>query len=266
MRALLLTDIYRVKKSETFRTILGLTIVLNGILLWTRYDRHAALDEGIWALIGLIGIASSILVPSIMGSDTADGTIRNKVIIGKSRLKIFASEMIAAQGMTGILFIVSFLIQIGFGNFVLSGTRTSIWDPLILVLTASMALSAWNVLVCSWCSDRTKSLAICMVSLIVLFLAAFLIQGRLSEPPEIMLMESTNDGEFQNEKIVNARYISGTSRVVFERLMAWLPSGIMIQLAMGMWCTQGIIIVYETVWILVCTALGALGFHKRSIR
>lgn len=265
MRSLLFTDMYRIKKSGTFRTTLLLVLLLNMLLLWIRYDGHATLDEGLWALIALIGLAQSVLVPSIMGSDIEDGTIRNKLMIGKPRQVIYASNMIIAQGMMFVLLAASLLIQIGIGAFVLA-SPSSLWNVVTIVVVANIALSAWYVMICSWCANKTKSVIICMISLIVFFLIAFSVQGRLSEPPETMIMESTTNGEFENQKIANERYVSGTLRICYEHLMSLLPTGAMMQLAMGMWCPQWILIVYEIVWSIVCGVLGMIGFQKKSIR
>lgn len=265
MRALLLTDMYRIKKSGTFRTTLLLVFLLNILLLWIRYDRHTTLDEGLWALIALIGCAQSILIPSIMGSNIEDGTIRNKLIIGKSRQAIYASNMIIAQGMMLVLLAVSLLVQIGIGTFILA-SPASLGNVVMIVLVANIALSAWYVMICAWCSNKTKSVIICMISLIVFFLIAFAVQGRLSEPPETMIMESATNGEFENRKIANERYVTGTLRICYEHLMSLLPSGAMMQLAMGMWCPQWILIVYEMIWSIVCAVIGMIGFQKKSIR
>ena len=106
MNNLLSAYFQRLIKSKLYWCLLGL-MILSGIIIpilahreMIAYGTDYTLESRlVWHFL-IIGFIVAIFCSWFLGTDYSDGTIRNKIIAGNSRLKIYLSALLIWLGST----------------------------------------------------------------------------------------------------------------------------------------------------------------------
>ena len=180
MIKLLKAGFFRLKKDIIFWLFIFLTI---GIAFFTllRYMsiEGIKLDRVINEFIMYIGLFIAIFVSIFIGKEHSEGIIRNKIIVGHSRVSIYLSNLIISIIVSLICELIYILIAglIGipvFGKMQMSTSQFAItlFDTALVIISFC---SIFNFIVMI-CSEITVSTTIC----IILFIAMYVVQGALS--------------------------------------------------------------------------------------
>lgn len=124
MNSLLKADFYAMKKSKLTYVLLGiciglpiLTVVLYILVNKLSEDTLESLISGksimfsTFSLTNNFGLILPIFVGIFTTADIRHGTIRNKVIIGQSRTKIYFSHLIVATTLCVTMILISFIVS-----------------------------------------------------------------------------------------------------------------------------------------------------------
>ena len=179
MIKLLKAGFFRLKKDVIFWLFIFLTIGMAGFTLFRYLSNEGVyLDKILNEFIMYIGLFIAIFVSIFVGKEYGQGIIRNKIIVGHSRVSIFLSNLIISIVVSLlcelIYLIIVFLIGIPlFGQMQMSFSQFAI----VLLNTALVIISFCSIynFITMICSEITISISIC----IILFVAMFVAQAAL---------------------------------------------------------------------------------------
>lgn len=280
MRNLLSAEFSRLFKNRLFYLLSSLAFLFGvGIQLYIYFgslksDIEPRIDNGFFAIAMLISFVVAVFVSLFVGTEYSDGTLRNKIIHGKSRQGIYLSKFLVCCVALLLIFMAYYAASLIVG-LPLCGKFTS--DPSrILAAALTLYLSACSYIavflaIAMNCSKKAAVAVVSLVLTIALFFTSAAVTSMLSEPeyyPESLYMNE--DGELVNEpEMPNPNYPTGAKRKVLEIVNDLNPTGQCIQLS-GALDESGFIyktdfVLYAAGVILVSTAAGLIVFKKKDI-
>lgn len=182
-----------------------------------------------FAPLQIIGIFVACFTGLFLGTEYKEGTLRNKVISGRSRTEIYLSNLIVCFTASLFISIVSILITFATGVF-LFGTEGL--NPLqmltcfglgVLMLAAFAGIST---LISMLIPSRSAGSVVNILFFFMLVIAATYIISRLDEPPTIRTGYTlvVDNVVQQVETMPNPYYLEGTVRKFYEFFRDLLPT------------------------------------------
>lgn len=233
-----------------------------------RYNTTFSLDGTVFNYVPFICLAAAVFISLYLGVDYSDGTIRNKMMVGRTRNEIYMSNW--AVCVSGSLLIcLAFALPCTAFAILLLGPAKAPAGALALVAALSVlvaaAISSVYVMVSMLCHNKAVSAVACLVFVIALFIAATVINGALSEPPTYdgMAIFTENGMEILDESTPNPAYLTGTKRAVYEFLNDFLPVNQAIQCA-GVTIANPLRFALCDLGIILTSILTGLGLFQRK--
>lgn len=193
---------------------------------FTDYEYTNPFDNVLFGYSLAIGVICAIFISLFLGTEYSDGTIRNKLIVGKTRASIYFSNLIT--NIAAALFMC--LCYLGSVCAVGIPLCDKIDMEISLVLKIIAASFVMVIAFCSICTmlsmiiqSKAVMAIISITSIFVLLFATTIINDRLNQPKNYIYSEMT-DGV---EKVVsepNSYYVDGTKRKIYIFLMDFLPT------------------------------------------
>lgn len=78
------------------------------------------LDKTLFRAEQVLGITAAIVVSLFVGTEYSGGTIRNKLVVGKSRTAVYLTGYLACAGMVLLLFMLPSLAALALGSILFS--------------------------------------------------------------------------------------------------------------------------------------------------
>lgn len=276
MHKLLITNITRLKKDTFFR--IGMIFMLSiGILMpvknyldtiKTGYPVY--LDNILFFYAALIPFLSSVFCSLFIGTEYSDGTIRNKLVVGHSRIDIYLSNFLISAA-AGLFMCLSFLLTAcTFGIPLLGGLDANTTLILLLLLASVMMLLAFTsifTLISMLCQNKAVAAVINIMGVVVLFIYVSWIYSSLIAPEfyENVLITDTL-GNVSQDLTPNPFYLRGTARIVYQFFLDFLPTGQAMQIsgmsALHLWQMP----VYSLIITVLTTASGLFFFRKKDLK
>lgn len=248
MSNLLHADFKRLFKSKFF-WLSSLVMLAMGVILPIDhffYNKEAiaagypedvvALDEGFFNYVIAQFIMISIMTALFVGLDYANGTIRNKIVVGKKRGAIYLSNLITLVTAVAIWSVIYIAAACAVGIPLLGMFKSGLWNIVSLMLLSFAmicALTAILLVVTMLCQNRTYSAIICLLMVFALLMTGVIINSMLEEPEmyDAYQVMNTETGEMlYDEGGPNPNYVSGTKRQVLQEMMNILPGGQLIRI------------------------------------
>lgn len=230
MYKLLNAGFYRLRNNKIFWGILVITLGIAGVFLYNNLDASTnAIDNLLLDHIGIIGIFISIFTTLFVGLEYANGTIRNKIVVGHSRIKIYLSNLIISITVGIIIELVYMLVVAIVGIPVLGGLQIPFPQFILILLNIVMIIVTYSSIFCCitlLCQDITMSTVIG----IIIVLAMFVIEGMLSltANAEQYRYQITRDeqGIVTKEIIgINQNYPGDTKKKIAQIILYIIPTG-----------------------------------------
>ncbi len=220
---------------------------------------YAQLDESFQTADDLIfsgGIyilfIAAIFVGVFVGTEYSDGTIRNKIITGHSRCRIYLANTLVCTLATVLMNLSFILATLVMGDTILTPSHFSTREILLCSLSSTAAMAAATTVYLLFAmliqSKAIASVCALMTALVLLF-TSFAVRDMLGMPEYYyMIHESDESDEIQesdesdeipdeNDEIQksgkrykNPRYPTDMKREIYKFLDDFLPSGQMLQL------------------------------------
>ena len=183
-----------------------------------------------------IGFFYAAFTSMFLGTEYSDGTLRNKLIIGHSRINVYLANL-TGSFVAGMLMMCAWFIGAlagvpTLGSFTLSPAVLAEY-ALICVLLAAVYASI-NTFIAMLSSNKTVTVLVSFVLAFGSLLCASLLYNLLEEPETIYSMSGitiNGDASLIGEEIPNPNYIGGAMRFVFQMLLDILPTGQSVHLA-----------------------------------
>lgn len=240
-----------------------------------------ALDGCVFEFAPFIGLVAAIFISLFVGSEYSDGTIRNKLVVGHSRMRIYLANLIVCS-IACVLISLAYVTGVIMMSSSKGGellTETSVVSMcLICSLLVSIAFTSIMTLLAMLNTNKAGNVVVSMILALVLLVSSSYIYQRLGEPEMYDNYVSVNEVGIptQVEQLPNPLYIDGTPRAVLEVVNNLLPSGQAIQLA-DAFDADGIAnknienasyrwIGYSLLVIVLTSGIGIALFRRKEIR
>lgn len=225
----------------------------------------------IYSLFGipLQGILISVFGCQIIGADYANGTIRNKLIMGHSRSSIYISNFVTVAvfaillNIVGLLTVCAIAMPI-FGPFKYSAKLIA-W--IIIDGTAVMLAYAAIVTIVSMLSkSTTASIVICLLTLIIATFVFLSISFKVNQPDMIAETSFNELGELVEVMVPNPDRPKPQLKAFYQFCLDFFPSGQVLQLSKGEKFHDWQMLLYSLGIIAATNAGGCLAFRRLDLK
>ena len=284
MSRLLTSTFFRMLKKIVF-WILLICMFIYGVYSASNFASEAsagfAIDGCVFDFVPFMGLVAAIFISLFVGSEYSDGTIRNKLVVGHSRMQIYLANLIACSLACVLISLayVAGVIVVSSSNGGELLTETSIIAMcLICSLFLSIAFTSIMIMLAILNTNKAGNVVVSMILALIMLVSSSYIYQRLGEPETYDNYVSVNEVGIptQVEQSPNPLYIDGTPRAVLEVVNDLLPSGQAMQLA-DAFDSEGIAnkdienasyrwLGYSILVIVVTSSLGIALFRKKEIR
>lgn len=279
MSKLLVANFHRLLKSKIFGLgisimfIFGIIVTIarkrDGDILGAEYGKP---DGLLFIGATYFLITAAIFVSLFIGDEHADGTWRNKIIVGHGRTQIYMSYLIVTT-VASLLIHLSYIVSVLVGSAICLGSfQTPFKINFILFLCSLVTVIAINsIMVSITMLSRNKRITVvfCMLIALILMMGGVYIYQILSAPEILTGPPSVINGQIvYPESMSNPKHITGTKRAILQFLHDFLPGGQMITIGMTNELPQSVwkLPVYSVILSLLCSTCGISGFIRRDLK
>lgn len=294
MIKLLKGDFIRLFESKVFWLGIIFMVGLASMAVCTKWSELKSLpalynppDGILLAGAAYIGIVIAVFIGIFIGSDYSNGTIRNKHVMGHSRLAMYLSNLVicvTASVILHIAYIAVVLVAEGIG--MIGKFEMSAGNIAVLIVTSFFTIAAISsviLLVCMLITGRSIGSVSAIVLSLMMIVGSNSIYYRLLEkeyttPYQFTVMnEYGEEIEVEQESVPNPRYLTGTKRKIYAFLNDLLPNNQIMQLSNGASGKQlgddgeipnhtAWFPLYSLTLITVVTAAGVLLFRRKNLK
>ena len=276
MNKLLSANFSRLKKDVFFRIAvlfmlsLGILMPVSSYLEMKKYDVVISLESGFCLYAVFMAILSSVFCSLFIGTEYNDGTMRNKLIAGHSRIAIYFSFLIVSAAAVSFMCLVYILSNICIGTPLLGPFSNGSFRIILGYMGCIFALSAAFTAICTsvamLCQNKAATAVICILGVFILLFLGVYMEARLMEPEYYEAYYYGNDEEEEDSgPIPNPTYIRGTKREIYEFLHDFLPGNQAVRLsamsAVHLWKQS----FYSILIAIVSTGVGIYIFYRENI-
>lgn len=283
MNKLLSANFMRLFKNKTF--CLGM-IFMFGLSLWAiimryrdikRIPDYPVSPDGLLFIGSMfLPIAIAVFIGIFIGTEYSDGTIRNKLIIGHSRITVYLSNLIvcATSSLLMHLIYIATLACVGIpllGKFPVSAKTLILSILCSLIIVA--ALSAIFLLISMLIHSKSAGAVAAMILAIIFIMSSLTIHQMITAPEYYPSYTYVDDsGEIhQMDAEKNPHYLTGAKRRVYQTLYDVLPSCQFLQLSdcSDEMIKDGKLIQFSLTSfaiIIITTGAGVLLFRRKDLK
>lgn len=196
-------------------------------ILLNDYSIIPDIDGFLFRIMTIISFFSVFFVSQFIGDEYAYGTVRNKIIMGHSRMKIYFAELILNYLSVVNLFNIS-IISVVISGAIRRWKYNFLFDILFKSYVMCLCTLLLIIAICLIISMNSKSKIVSLISLIAVFYIFSLFgvdaHSKLAEP-EMRLPYEFEIVEEINEPLPNKMYQSGNMRNIYENILLVDPCG-----------------------------------------
>lgn len=279
MSRLLSADFAKLKKNKFFwlcmagMAVFALFMKIMDYVSMREYSDSVPSFESLLFIYALvIGFLMAAFVSLFVGTEYSDGTIRNKLIIGHTRVSIYLSNLITCFA-AGVMMCLAYLIPALAVSVLLCRADTTDFRMLLLIILYSfvltLAFTSLYTLAGMICQNKALTAVITILVICFFSVASIYISAKLNEPetyPEISAL--ADDGTVTSARqIPNPGYVRGTQRKVYQFLNDFLPTGQSVILTRGdTEASTPLLPVYSACIAVAATGIGIFIFRKKDIK
>ena len=235
MRKLLSANYSRLWRDKIFWICMG-TMLVYSVLYMLNGCRQAtvnlaeynySIDKYYFHFATSIGVFCAVFSSMFFGTEYSDGTIRNKVIVGHTKINIYIASLITTITAT---LLMAFVWMIGASVAI---PILGIWEMgipnlliyLLIILMLAVALAAICTLINMISTNKAFTVVISVLLIMGLLIFASMFYNGLCEPEMTSGVQITASGMQMSEPTPNPNYVSGAIRKVYEFILDFLPTG-----------------------------------------
>lgn len=272
MYKLLNAGFWRLKKNKIFWSLVIITIsiavfILSNNIINNFSGEKEGIDRLIISFINFIGFFIAMFTSLFVGTEYSDGSLRNKVIVGHSRINIYLSNLIISI-VAGIFIEFVFMVVITIiGVPTLGGLQMTSFRFLNIIVNIIFIIVAYASIfnaISLLCSDITVSTVICMVLFLGMFICSMALSA-IADTPEF-IEDYDISGQTQSET-PNPNYKGKLKTKIAKILCLIIPSGQAYQLTS---LIENInlneLLIYSMSVIFITNAFGVYCFNKKDFK
>lgn len=273
MNKLLSSNLNRLMKNKVFWLGMAAVFVISIVSMLSACRNqvtaeNAALEFHYFNILPIIGVFSGSVLGLFLGTEYSDGTMRNKIIIGHTRLNVYLSSMIMSVVVSTLITLVCYVGGlVGIPTFgIWSLPFSQIFIYMLIGVLSSAAMAAIFVAIAMNCSNKAVTSVVMILLALLLMVAASVIYNLLNEPKMVSEMFLVNGQVKTGEPHLNPKYIDGTPRSMLVFLLEFLPTGQAILLANMEMAKPYICLIYSIILIVIVTAVGFIAYRKKDLK
>lgn len=260
MLQLLSAGFARLRKDRIFW--IGITLIAGFILFVMVYNHldtgyNYSSDVYFFAPFYVIGLFTACFTGIFLGTEHSDGAIRNKLVVGQSRVKVYLTNFIMSFAATFLVCTVTTLIVSAvniplYGALQLPFSRimTLLWIGILSLASYAAIFTYFSMRI----SNKSFSVVICILGFLLIQTVSLIISDRLKIP------------EFTGSGMPNPRYLGGMGRKIYEVLMDLLPTGLCYQIISHEVSHSLRATVCTIAWIAIITGFGIFSFTRQDVK
>lgn len=238
MSKLLRAGFYRLKKDKAFR-IAAVIVILATSLVTLQcigsyggdYRRGIIMDDMedyFFNQAPVMGMLTAVFVSLFWGREYSDGTIRNKLCVGRQRSHVYLSHfavcLTANLAFLGLWFLCASPMYFFIGPMAMGWAGFLIYAAVcVCFVTAFTAVFSW---ICAMVTNKAYSVVVALGTWMLMQMTSSGIYDRLCEPEIRGPYQMMVGTEFVTvEAGPNPLYIGGPLRTVLEHIVEFLPTG-----------------------------------------
>lgn len=276
MSKLLRADFLRMRKSKVFWLGVILMVVYALLTIYIDYRNMldgmaVSVDQIFFGHITWVGAFVIIFTTLFVGTEYSDGTIRNKLMIGHSRISIYLANLITSVTASVIMLLAHTAVSLAVGLPILGSFRVELSEIVqfyILMLLMAAVFAVIAVLFSMLNQNKAAAAVICITGFFILLFCSLYVDARLSEPKMYDgYVYEDNAGETVTVNPQrNPNYLEGTNRKIFQFLSDFLPTGQSLQIAQEKLEHKSQMALYSVGTILIVTIGGTTAFRRKDLK
>lgn len=241
MTKLLNANFMRLWKNNAFWGSMGVSLGM-GLFMVADSWRSAQESNGAWSstvdaelfkYAAFIGILAAELIPLFFGTEYSDATLRNKIVVGQSRLSIYFANFITGFAAC-VLCSAAYMLGCVVLGVPLLGWFTQSPALLFTALAGSLLMTAAFCAIFTFVtmnfSKKSTAVVICLLGAFAAFIGAIVIHSMLEAPEFISGYELSVGGQIVSaQPEPNPNYLTGAKRELYQFIFDLLPSGQSVQ-------------------------------------
>ncbi len=236
MRKLLSANFSRIWKDKIFLVILAFmtvgSFVINCLNCFGLRDFDGATvyaENSAFNLIFIVGILCAVFVSFYIGEEYEHGAIRNKIVVGHSRVQVYFSSLVLCSAVSAAL-MVGMLVCSCIAGYLFFPQFLFDWKEHLIILLCcvlnAVTFSAIYTGIAMIISNKAYSVLLCSIVFVVLFAVTFALFDQLQEMEMIHEYASFTENEAEmGALIANPDYVDGVQRTIYEFIYDLLPTG-----------------------------------------
>lgn len=273
MRKLLRAGFSRLWKDKGFWLCMagffGLSLLVMENLIREVDPAEYTMDELFFGGLPYIAILSAIVNSLFIGEDYADGTIRNKVVVGHSRMDIYLSNLVicfvANLALLAVWCVGSLIGVPKFGFF-----QQPPEELAMLVLNLVLMIAAFDAiftLLAMVGFGREATAVVAILLSLAMIVGGSWCENRLAQQETVTQGVMAEDGSLQWEEVQNPNYVTGTKREILQWISDGMPSSQSMQISNNGKLTNPVrSACLSVVLVTVTTLAGCAVFEKKDLK
>lgn len=194
------------------------------------YSNHAVTSPDILLCSGtsIIGIVAAIYIAFYLGTEYGDGTIRNKLIVGHTRRRIYLSNLTVCA-VAALMMNAVYMFGVTVGGIAAIGAYklgfTVLLKAVCVQLIETIAISAFFLMIAM--SIQNKSITVASLILVAFLITGYqgIVYDRLMTPEyyEAYTWQDEKGNTYEQPREKNPTYPTGVKRKYYEFMYDFLP-------------------------------------------
>lgn len=274
MRKLLSANFARLWKSRLFRIELLTAVAMSGLHLFLNQFEGASsikyVDFPYFSQFIYNPVVFAAFITLFVGTEYSDGTIRNKLSTGHSRLAAYGANLCVSIVTTVLFVLVQIAVSLSIGLLVFEPFRLPLEQIIAAAITACLT-AVTSAAVYTAMAMNIQNKAYSVITAVALSFAVMLLVGLIAGvlyAPEMVYeyTEKTATGLTYGPLVPNPGYIRGTARTIAQWINDILPQGQLYSIYAFDFDRYLRWPVTSAVVLAVSTAWGYFSFRKKDIK
>ena len=277
MTNLLKANFYKMKKNKFIWIASILSVIVATYYIRDNYNVYhdflsiVNINSLMFNYLPVYIIVSSILISTLLGFDYSNGSIKNKIIVGHSRLKIYISNLISTYLIILTIYLIYVLIICLSGIFLFKNLTFNFEFLLniIILLLIILSYTSISVFITMTINNDIVSPVLNVLNSFILIIISFILLSVLSEPKYLHSDNGIyiNDAGIEVIDTENPMYIKGSKRTIYEIIVNILPTGEAFQKSRNrdIDTNSYSILCYSLCFIIITNTSGIFLFYNKEL-
>ena len=239
------------------------------------------LNQVVFLPLSLYGVVTAAFSAMFLGQEYSDGTIRNKLIAGHSRVHIYLSAFLVTAAGAIILYLSAIAVTASVGSYLFTATvppKTFLLTGLLGVLLCLSYVGIY-CLTSVLCHNRSTSVVVCMMLSVMLLMVALYVNLQLEQDeyiPQLNIMgvEQSDgvsisvSGENTDGLVTmapNPHYLTGIKRQIAQFIQDLNPTGQAAQICSMSYPNPIQMVLCSALVVLLTCLRGLFVFRRKDV-